>query len=80
MGGLTLHVASRFDQVHFKLYATVDQGPRSKHFNDLEQLAPSPEELDAAARWCREHDPSPGFEHQLGQALDALVRGGDGSA
>jgi hypothetical protein len=28
-GGLILHVASREDQICFKLYATVDQGPGS---------------------------------------------------
>src|ERR1700691_2750402 len=30
--GLTLHLADRFDQICFKLYASVDQGPQSKHF------------------------------------------------
>lgn len=33
-GGLTLYCASRFDQICFKLYASVDQGPDSKHFQD----------------------------------------------
>ncbi|MDP1608379.1 MAG: hypothetical protein Q8L98_03585 [Chlamydiales bacterium] len=28
-GGLILHLAGRFDQICFKLYASVDQGPRS---------------------------------------------------
>ena len=46
---LTALFASRFDQVHFKLYATVDQGP-GKHEADLRTLEPTTEELIAAAR------------------------------
>jgi hypothetical protein len=71
-GGLTLHVASREDQICFKVYAGVDQGPRSKHVTDLKHLRPSPEELSRAAAWCRTHDPSEGFAQQLALALDAL--------
>jgi hypothetical protein len=37
-GGLTLHVAARFDQICFKLYAAADHDPRSKHAQDLEAL------------------------------------------
>ncbi|MEE8409737.1 MAG: hypothetical protein V3T05_09040 [Myxococcota bacterium] len=40
-GALTIHIAGRFDQICFKLYAAVDQGPDSKHFADLERLQPS---------------------------------------
>jgi hypothetical protein len=65
---LTVHFASRFDQIHFKLYAAVDQGP-GKHSKDLEALAPTHEELLQAARWARTHDPSPGFERELRRAL-----------
>lgn len=68
-GTLVVHVASRVDQVHFKLYAAVDQGPRSKHIGDLRALSPSRDELLAAARWCRTHDPSPGFLMSLHGAL-----------
>lgn len=68
-GGLSLHIAGRFDQVCLKLYASVDQGPGSKHAQDLRALDPSPEELITAARWTREHDPSEAFQSQLLQAL-----------
>jgi hypothetical protein len=34
-GSLEIHIPSRGDLVSFKLYAAVDQGPRSKHFSDL---------------------------------------------
>jgi hypothetical protein len=66
---LVVHVASRFDQIHLKLYASVDQGPRSKHAADLRLLSPSPDELLAAARWTRQHDPSDPFRSQLLEAL-----------
>jgi hypothetical protein len=71
-GGLVLHVASREDQICFKLYASVDQGPRSKHVTDLRRLVPSSEELARAAAWCKTHDPSKGFAEQLALALHEL--------
>lgn len=55
-GGLVLYIADRRDQIFFKLYAAVDQGPRSKHFDDLRRLEPTPDELRAAAGWARTHD------------------------
>jgi len=64
-GGLTLHIASRFDQICFKLYAAVDQAPASKHLDDLRLLEPTAEELVAAGRWSRTHDPSEGYRGQL---------------
>lgn len=68
---LTVHLASRFDQIHFKLYALVDQGP-GKHEADLRALAPSREELLQAARWSTTHDPSDGFRQELLAALKYL--------
>jgi hypothetical protein len=78
-GGLILHVAGRFDQICFKLYAAVDQGPTSKHFDDLQRLAPTDRELLTAARWTRTHDPSDGFRDSLVRTLERLgVEVGDG--
>ncbi len=71
-GSLTVRIAGRTDQVAFKLYAAVDQGPRSKHFKDLKRLAPTREELLVAARWCQTHDTSPPFRDMLLQALATL--------
>lgn len=68
---LTAHFASRLDQIHFKLYALVDQGP-GRHEADLVALAPQPEELLAAARWAQTHDPSEGFIQELEAALRHL--------
>jgi hypothetical protein len=64
---LTVRWASRFDQIHFKLYAAVDQA--GKHLTDLEALEPSHDELISAARWSRRHDPSEGFMSVLTEAL-----------
>jgi hypothetical protein len=71
-GSLTLHIASRFDQICFKLYAAVDQAPASKHLDDLRLLEPTAEELVAAARWSMTHDPSEGYRGQLLSLLQML--------
>lgn len=65
---LTVYFASRYDQIHFKLYALVDQGP-GKHETDLRALSPTEGELLAAARWSRRHDPSKGYEQVLREVL-----------
>jgi hypothetical protein len=66
--GLVVYLASRYDQIHFKLYAAVDQGP-GKHEQDLRALDPSEAELVAAARWSRTQDPSEGYVSILRRAL-----------
>ncbi len=71
-GGLTLYCASRFDQVCFKLYASVDQGPNSKHFDDLKRLQPTREELVKAGIWCKTHDVSEEFAKSLTEAVRQL--------
>ena len=68
---LTVHFTSRFDQIHFKLYALVDQGA-GRHEADLLALSPRPDELLAAARWSRTHDPSDGFARELTAVLRHL--------
>jgi hypothetical protein len=57
---LTVGFISRYDQIHFKLYAAVDQSG-SYHAEDLRELQPSDKELLDAAGWARMHDPSEGF-------------------
>jgi hypothetical protein len=71
-GGLEVHVAGRADLVCLKLYATVDAGPRSKHFADLQDLQPSDDELLAGAQWAMTHDTSEAFRDELLRALAAL--------
>lgn len=68
---LVAHFASRFDQIHFKLFAMVDQGG-GRHEADLRTLKPTQGELIAAARWSITQDPSPGYRLVLGDALRIL--------
>ena len=65
-------LAGRLDHICLKLYATVDQGMRSKHAADLIALLPTEDELLAAARWSQTHDPSEGFRQSLAYTLAAL--------
>jgi hypothetical protein len=58
---LTVYVISRLDQIHFKLYAAIDQFG-GYHASDLKQLLPSDAELLGAIRWATTHDPSEGFK------------------
>ena len=77
-GGLILYLADRRDQIFFKLYAAADQGPRSKHFEDLRRLHATADELLAAAAWARTHDPSEAFDSELRRAMrDLEVIDGD---
>ena len=71
-GGLEVHLPGRFDLICFKVYAAADQGPRSKHFGDLQALEPSGAELLNAARWAMTHDPSSGFRDLLIATLQAF--------
>lgn len=57
---LTVGFISRYDQIHFKLYAAVDQSG-GYHAADLRELQPTDDELLAAADWTRSHDPSDGY-------------------
>ena len=68
--GLGVWMAGRFDMICFKVYAAVDQGKRSHHFQDLGDLRPTPDELLTAARWTMTHDPSPAFRGLLVSILE----------
>jgi hypothetical protein len=70
---LRISFISRHDQIFFKLYAAADQAGR--HFQDLQDLQPAPEELLAAARWTRTQDPSEGFLFVLGELFKHLGHG-----
>ncbi len=76
-GGLRVWVAGRTDLVALKLWAAADRWPAAdRHLEDLAALAPSWEELVAAAQWTRERDPSPGYRDLLLAVLACL--GGEG--
>ena len=54
---LIVYFVGRLDQIHFKLFAAVDQGP-GKHSQDLLALKPTSEEIRIAAHWVKDQDAS----------------------
>jgi hypothetical protein len=69
-GALRVGLVSRYDLIFFKLYAAADENsPRGVHFRDLISLAPTQDELAAAAAWIRTQDPPPGFAGILDATL-----------
>lgn len=75
--GLAVSFASRQDQIFFKFYAWADRrAPRD--FSDLQHLAPSAEELRAAARWVRTHNMPGPFDDAVQRALAELDVDDDG--
>jgi hypothetical protein len=71
---LAVGFVSRYDQIHFKLYAAVDQSG-GYHAADLHALKPKDDELVAAAAWSRSHDPSPGYRQGLIAFLEDFGHG-----
>lgn len=59
-GYLTVYFISRLDQIHFKLYASLDRG--GYHVDDLFALNPTREEMEMAARWVLTQDVSEEFK------------------
>ena len=73
-GGLWVGLPHRLDMIHFKLYAAADDiGTKSRHYQDLVALAPTPAELERARLWVEDQDPSPDIAHTL-QLIIALVQ------
>jgi len=68
---LIVHFLGRYDQIHLKLYAVVDQGA-GKHLDDLIALTPTSDELENAARWSMTHDVSAGFKQSITDVLTYL--------
>ena len=68
---LTIHFLGRYDQIHFKLYAAVDQGA-GVHYEDLLALQPTADELEQAARWSMTHDVSEGYRKILKDLLNHM--------
>ena len=62
---LTVYLPDRFDLLHFKLHAAVDQGA-GRHTSDLLALHPTGTELLAAAHWVLTQD--------AGEVFPAIVR------
>lgn len=57
--GLRVGLAGRSTLISLKLFAAVDKGPTSVHFQDLLALAPTDEELARARAWVLGQDIAP---------------------
>lgn len=68
---LVIFYPGRFDLIHLKLFAVIDQGP-GRHSADLQKLAPTPEEMQAAARWVLTQDSGGVFPSLVVEALTNL--------
>jgi hypothetical protein len=65
---LTVYFISRIDQIHFKLYAAVDQD--DYHVQDLFALKPTENEMEMAANWVVTQDVSEVFKTLLKDFLE----------
>lgn len=60
--------------VTLKLFAAVDQGPRSVLYQDLITLSPAKDELDGAAAWVKTQDASEAFALMNDQVMNHVKR------
>jgi hypothetical protein len=67
--GLRIGLAGRRTLVALKLFAAVDQTPRSVHGQDLLALAPTDAEFDEAAKWVATQDASPEFPRLIEEVV-----------
>jgi|APFre7841882590_1041340.scaffolds.fasta_scaffold03129_3 hypothetical protein len=65
---LAVYFISRLDQIHFKLYAAVDQD--DYHVQDLFALKPTEDEIEMAANWVATQDVSEVFKALLKDFLE----------
>lgn len=68
---LIIHYPDRYDLIHLKLFAAVDQGP-GRHVSDLQTLAPNDDEILAAARRVLTQDAGEVFPGLVKEALNHL--------
>ena len=71
-GPLTVYFAARAGLIPLKLFAVVDSGPDSKHFQDLLALEPSEAEIERAAGWVLGQDVGDDFDQLVEQAVERL--------
>jgi len=65
---LTVFLPDRYDLIHLKLFAGVDQGP-GRHWSDLKAMNPTKIEMLAAARWVLGQDAGDVFPGVVRDAL-----------
>jgi hypothetical protein len=70
---LTVYFVSHLDQIHFKLYAAVDQD--DYHVQDLFALKPTEIEMEMAAKWVITQDVSEVFKAFLKDFLETHNHG-----
>lgn len=71
---LTIFLPDRFDLIHLKLFAIMDQGP-GRHVHDLQALQPTEDELLLAARWVLTQDAGEVFPQIVQSTLTTLGHG-----
>jgi len=70
---LKIFYTCRLDQIHFKLFAALDQDSESHHYEDLLKLSPREDELGQACSWVLQQDVSEEFRYIL---KDFLIQNG----
>ena len=73
-GPLSVGFAGRQSIIALKLFAAVDQGPRSVHLQDLVALAPTADELDEAVDWVLSQDVGDMFPALVEEVKDYVRR------
>jgi len=73
-GPLTVGFAGRQSIIALKLFAAVDQGPKTVHLQDLIALAPTPDELDQAGDWVLSQDEGDVFPALVEEVKDYVQR------
>ncbi|MFM2241832.1 MAG: hypothetical protein RLZ97_687 [Verrucomicrobiota bacterium] len=69
---LTIYLPGRYDLIHLKLFAAVDQDGIGRHVSDLAALAPTDPELLAAARWVLGQDEGEAYPSMVQNALKQM--------
>jgi hypothetical protein len=69
---LTVFFISRFDQVHFKIFAAMDAKEGTRHLSDLLDLEPAESEVKAAVSWLLGRKVSSQFKATLQQVLERI--------
>ena len=71
-GGLNVGFVGRSTLIALKLFASVDRGPTSVHFQDLALLEPTSEEIHIARDWVLSQDIGEVFPALVDQVIQAI--------
>lgn len=69
---LIIHFLSRYDQIHFKLYAALTSERRIIHVGDIIALNPTKDEINDAAVWIMTRDKALVYKHALQDLLKQI--------